>query len=319
MFVPPVAKPDIQLREFLDRNTHSGFYKCWTCGECDGVCPVNIATNGLHPQKIVHLAYLGWLEELLHLPEIWHCLSCRQCNQVCSNRVRPADIIDFARIETVRRGMVSYDAYRQYKDLNSMFQRVRWHAVTACFNGRLDDLSDEQWSKWLRMPISMATGRISGNSSPLIKMSGWPLLKANTNLCFTCGECSSACPVFCERGLFDPQAIVRMVNLNLADELMASASIWLCLGCERCTDTCPQTLRPRQVIKNLQDLAKSQGIVDASFEFRLRHADRITYHRFLKEIDKIFNFPTPENDYFRFNAILTSNANKRPSPLPFHT
>jgi len=58
--------------------------------------------------------------------------------------------------------------------------------------------------------------------------------------CFTCGECSSSCPVAVERSAFDPRFIFRMVNLGLAEELLLSPSIWLCVQCGRCTEACSQ-------------------------------------------------------------------------------
>jgi heterodisulfide reductase subunit C len=281
--------PNFKERSAIEASTHAGFYKCWTCGTCDGGCPVNIVTGSLRPQKIVRLAYIGMLEELLHLPEIWYCLTCRRCGLICPNLVKPCDIIAYVRQEMIRRDIVTMDAVHRYQTLFAKFQRVRWHAVDCCMKGSLTDITDGQWNEWLNRPVRVVSKLIENNGVPIPRSLREAAGKMNPNACFTCSECSSACPVFCERDLFDPQAIIRMVNLGLVEELLLSPSIWLCLGCERCTNTCSQLVRGHQVIKSLQNLAISKGAVDMFFVSRLEKAEKVIFPRFFAEIDSIFN------------------------------
>ena len=56
---------------------------CYTCGSCAAECPVNRFTNMLPPLKYVRMAGFGMVEELLQSPEIWYCLSCGRCNNIC--------------------------------------------------------------------------------------------------------------------------------------------------------------------------------------------------------------------------------------------
>lgn len=309
-------KPDFKERAAISKATRSDFYKCWSCGACDGGCPVNINFNSLRPQKIVRLAYIGLMDELMRLPEIWYCLTCRRCSMVCPNLVKPADIIGYVRRELLRQGMVSLDALHEYQHFFAMFQRVRWHAVASCMSGSLTSLSDSQWDAWLNTPIPMLTAQIKRNGNPVSRPNPAGAQNANPSLCFTCSECSSACPVYCERALFDPQAIVRMVNLRLMDELLASPSIWLCIGCERCGDTCPQTVKAFQVIKNLRQMALARGIVDSSIEYRIRQADKVIYPRFFKEIDAIFHLPGDENNHFISNEPIPAAIHAPPPAVP---
>ncbi len=301
-------KPDFKERLAIEQATHAGFYKCWSCGACDGGCPVNINSHSLRPQKIVRLAYIGLLDELLYLPEIWYCLTCRRCSLVCPNLVKPADIIGYVRREMLHQGLVTLDAIHQYQQFFARFQRVRWHAVSCCLNGTLPTLTDTQWDQWMNTPIRVSSTVIKKNGIPVPRSLREAVGKAHPSLCFTCSECSSACPVFCERDLFDPQAIIRMVNLGLVEELLASPSIWLCLQCERCTNTCSQLVKGHQVIKGLQNLAISKGVVDSSLEFRIRQADKLIYPRFFKEIDTIFNLPPRENNHFRLHKAVPISA-----------
>ena len=63
-------RPDPVQRSQIESRSHTTSFMCWTCGSCDFECPVNIATGRLRPQKLVRLATLGLVEELLEQPEI---------------------------------------------------------------------------------------------------------------------------------------------------------------------------------------------------------------------------------------------------------
>jgi ferredoxin len=80
--------PAIRLR--IEQAIRADSTMCWNCSSCDAECPVEIATNRLRPQRIVRFANLGLFEELIASPEIRYCLTCRPCNRVCPNRVKPA-------------------------------------------------------------------------------------------------------------------------------------------------------------------------------------------------------------------------------------
>ena len=47
--------------------------------------------------------------------------------------------------------------------------------------------------------------------------------KTDINLCWTCGACDAECPVNLATGRLRPQAIVRMANLGLLEELIEPA------------------------------------------------------------------------------------------------
>ncbi len=229
------------IRQRIEQAARSDSSLCWNCSSCDAECPVEIATNRLRPQRIVHFANLGMFEELIASAEIWYCLTCRRCSKICPNLVKLETLVRYARSAAVRCGAVSYETACAYYDLFKRFQRVRWHAVHHCLHRDDKPISDARWYTWLNTPIPESTTIIS---SPSIYKSNQSFRQAanstDMSRCFTCGECSSACPVAGERSVFDPRFIFRMVNLGLAEELLRSASIWLCVQCGRCTDACSQ-------------------------------------------------------------------------------
>ena len=82
-----------------------------------------------------------------------------------------------------------------------------------------------------------------------------------------------------------------MVNLGLVEELLGSPSIWLCIGCKRCTETCPQAVNGHSMIRDLQALAIAEGFVDRDFPIRFAENSKWLYQRYTRKIDVLFGFP----------------------------
>ena len=291
--MPPLpVVPQPKLRRLIDAGGLADSTMCWTCSSCDSECPVEIATNRLRPQRIVRFASLGLIDELIALPEIWYCLPCRRCNRVCPNLVKPETLIRYARAEAVRRGVVSLAAATACYDLFRRFQRVRWHVARRCLQGNVEPPTDADWRRWLQTPIPDSTVRVPfanlfRGSKPFRTAAG----AAGVADCFTCGECSSACPVSGERSAFDPRFIFRMVHLGLQDELLQSPSIWLCLECGRCTDACTQKVDGCLMIARLRELAARESKVSDDFALRLRQAQQPIFMRLVDEIDCLLGVP----------------------------
>jgi heterodisulfide reductase subunit C len=283
-----ISKLNPHLRQAIQKATQADSTMCWTCSSCDSECPVEIATNRLRPQRIVRLANLGLIEELIASAEIWYCLTCRRCSQICPNLVKPETLVRYARSVAVRCGVVPYETARAYYDLFRRFQRVRWHAVYNCLHGNSELITDARWHSWLGTPIPDSDAGIAWHSLFKTSRSFRQAAKgADMSSCFTCGECSSSCPVAVERSAFDPRFIFRMVNLGLAEELLLSPSIWLCVQCGRCTDACSQLVDGCRMIASLRELAVHEGKVDADFPLRVRDAQKQVYLRWVDAIDQL--------------------------------
>jgi len=307
-----LLRPDPRLRSKIENAAQAASNMCWTCGSCDFECPVNRATGSLRPQKVVRLATMGLLDELAALPEVWYCQTCRRCIEVCPNRVKPATLIEYARQQALGRGRVSMEKYRQFKALFSLFQRVRWHATAYAMQNDLPDLSHSQWCDWLEEPIpEMAFTVTKQHYLPHAVTPGNRQDDFHPQACFTCGECSSACPVSGERHVFDPRTIFRMVNLGLAERLLNAPSIWLCIACQRCSDACSQLVEGHQVIKQLQSQAIESGAVDRDFPHRLEKTNRLIYTRLLDEIDMLFNFNSRNRTRIQHHAEIIDALNSQ--------
>jgi heterodisulfide reductase subunit C len=286
-----ILKPDFNHRKFIEKKAKADVFSCWTCGSCDFECPVNIATGRLRPQKIVRMANLGMLDELLHAPEIWYCQSCQRCAQICPNFVKPSELISYIRRLALEKHIFTLEMVRNYRVLFARFQRVRHRAVTHCLLGKPTEISDRKWCDWLLTPVNEERRVVRVNtieSGLKSKYDDSDSMRAEA--CFTCGECSSACPVACERGVFDPRNLFRMYNLGMVNELLHSAAIWLCIDCGRCTDACSQLVAGREIIRQLKERAIQEGVVDQTFFAQLERANRIVYTHLLDEIDALFGF-----------------------------
>jgi Fe-S oxidoreductase len=185
--------------------------------------------------------------------------------------------------------MVSIETYRNYKLFFMQFQRIRLRLATDLLRGETTGLEAKDWSNWLSKPPpangdgdvvfikhAAANGAWRANIDPF-----------QVSACFTCSECSNACPIGGDRKVFDPQWIFRMANLGQIEPLLTSPAIWLCLQCGRCSDTCGQLVQGRQIIEFLQQKAVTDGYVPADFPFRWSHAQGWIYSEFVRHVDSL--------------------------------
>lgn len=69
------------------------FRRCFACGTCTGICPVNKNDMDYDPRRIIHMAVLGLKVRLLSSPMIWQCTRCDTCQFSCPQGVRMSTVI----------------------------------------------------------------------------------------------------------------------------------------------------------------------------------------------------------------------------------
>jgi len=66
---------------------------------------------------------------------------------------------------------------------------------------------------------------------------------ADVSACFSCGTCTATCPLADNDATF-PRRIIRLAQVGLKDELLASKELWTCYHCGLCSDSCPTDADP---------------------------------------------------------------------------
>lgn len=78
-------------------------------------------------------------------------------------------------------------------------------------------------------------------------------------LCFQCVKCTAGCPLS-EHFDLTPNQVLRAVQLGRGDDVLRSATIWLCAACQTCSTRCPQGLDVARLMDHLRIIAQERGI-----------------------------------------------------------
>lgn len=84
-------------------------------------------------------------------------------------------------------------------------------------------------------------------------------LGQNVYLCYQCVKCSSGCPV-AEFFDWQPNQIMRALQLGQEDIALESQTPWLCASCQTCTTRCPQNLDIAGIMDFLTREALERGV-----------------------------------------------------------
>jgi heterodisulfide reductase subunit C len=76
--------------------------------------------------------------------------------------------------------------------------------------------------------------------------------------CYQCTKCSSGCPV-AGRSDLKPHEVVRLLQFDQREEVLASRFIWECTSCETCTTRCPQMVDIAALNDSLRAMSRAAG------------------------------------------------------------
>ncbi len=285
-----MSDPDLSAsaaRELLEQ-IGAESHLCLSCGGCRAECPIHTATSRLQPIRLVQMANLGLVQELLRRPEVWFCLQCNRCSRFCPMTVRPAALIRALRREAVRTGAIPAGTERELTDLGVRLQRIRRRAVELLLEGRdladvvgdLDALGDPRHEPPPPEPLvdPFSDDELARRVEAVI---GY---RPDLSSCMTCRECATVCPVAHEGRVYDPVAVFRRHQLGATEELLASPDIWLCRSCESCSEACRQGVVGHALLEGLQEVAIERGVVPEGFRERLQQLDRALYRWFVEAV-----------------------------------
>ena len=81
--------------------------KCMKCGRCSASCP-SYDDMDIRPHQFVSYLRAGNGEALMESNSIWKCLSCFACVERCPRDVKPAKLIEAARLMVIRKQGENY-------------------------------------------------------------------------------------------------------------------------------------------------------------------------------------------------------------------
>ena len=93
-------------------------------------------------------------------------------------------------------------------------------------------------------------------------------LGQNVYLCYQCVKCTSGCPL-AEFFDWQPNQVMRALQLGQADIALESKTPWLCACCQTCTTRCPQGLDINAIMEFLTREALARGIKPPVTEVRI--------------------------------------------------
>jgi heterodisulfide reductase subunit C2 len=138
----------------------------------------------------------------------------------------------------------------------------------------------------------------------------------NINLCYQCRTCSLGCPFAAAMDIL-PHRIIRKIQTNEDDIVLASNAIWRCASCETCVTRCPNGIDIPRLMDYLRQQAMQKKTVHGS--------NIVVFHRaFLNgavrwgrqyELGMLLDFKLKSKDYFSDLRLGMNMLKKRKLPL----
>lgn len=83
----------------------------------------------------------------------------------------------------------------------------------------------------------------------------------SVSLCYQCGKCTAGCPAAFAMD-YPPRQVIRMLQLNMAEQALGAESIWICASCETCSTRCPRGVDIASLMDTMRREALKRGKTD---------------------------------------------------------
>jgi heterodisulfide reductase subunit C len=77
--------------------------------------------------------------------------------------------------------------------------------------------------------------------------------------CYQCKKCSAGCPVTFAMDYL-PNQMLHMIQIGLKEEVLKSATIWVCASCETCTTRCPNDIDIAKIMDVMRMASRRAGL-----------------------------------------------------------
>ena len=72
--------------------------------------------------------------------------------------------------------------------------------------------------------------------------------------CYHCRKCTAGCPIAFAME-YNPNQIIKMIQMGMKDRVLNSSTIWLCASCETCVTRCPNDVDIARMMDALREMA----------------------------------------------------------------
>lgn len=80
--------------------------------------------------------------------------------------------------------------------------------------------------------------------------------------CYHCRKCTAGCPVAFAMD-YNPNAVIKMIQMGQRDDVLKSSTIWLCASCETCVTRCPNDVDIARMMDTLREMAVEEQVAPA--------------------------------------------------------
>lgn len=77
--------------------------------------------------------------------------------------------------------------------------------------------------------------------------------------CYHCRKCTAGCPLAFAME-YNPNRVIKMIQMGMKREVLTSSTIWLCASCETCITRCPNEVDIARMMDVLREMAIREGV-----------------------------------------------------------
>jgi heterodisulfide reductase subunit C len=132
------------------------------------------------------------------------------------------------------------------------------------------------------------------------KINGVPLQR-----CYHCRKCTAGCPLATTME-YNPNRIIKMIQMGMKREVLSSSTIWLCASCETCITRCPNEVDIARMMDVLREMAIAEGVAAKEKNILTFHKSFLWAIKFGGRINEpilMVNYKLKSGDYFSDMAM----------------
>jgi len=76
--------------------------------------------------------------------------------------------------------------------------------------------------------------------------------------CYHCRKCTAGCPLAFAME-YNPNRVIKMIQMGLKEEVLGSSTIWMCASCETCVTRCPNQVDIARMMDALRQMSIESG------------------------------------------------------------